>query len=208
LARDENALPAHPLDILSGGANAFLGGAMDPWVLRNSVKVRPLSWVEVQHAERDICLLYHQLAKVFVHQGGPVLRAVYGLPYWDYLSVSNLELERAVLLRDGCLMMMLAMAWETIDGAGSYLSEERLRLCLAAVQRLEGVESSYDDPRTERLIGAVKLALGMAQADKVSAELEARLMAESAWVHREYVRGYFREHVHDFETNRTTRKND
>lgn len=161
----------------------------EPWVLIFGKEVRPLSYEEKQRVERDICLLYHQLAEYEGIMGDLYYGSVYALPYWDYVELSGLMPKEAEFIRDGCLVMMLAMAWEVLDGAGGYLLGEGLRHSLDAVRRLEGLESTYDNPNTPRLVTAVRCALH--RVEESAAETE-ELVREANWVHHEYVMGYFR----------------
>src|SRR5712691_1560834 len=81
-----------------------------------------VDWVLKQQVERDICLLYHQLADYSYIMGDLYYGPVFGLPYWEYLDFPDLDGADREFLRDGCLVMILAMAWDQIDGSGVYIS--------------------------------------------------------------------------------------
>ena len=89
--------------------------------------------------------------------------------------------------------MLLAMAWQKIDGAGSYISQfhERIQESLDSLVN--------EDEPLQRLLDTVKLAVSEAAQEKpVPSE---SLMAESNWVHREFVRGYFARMTKSFDSD-------
>ncbi|KLU02753.1 hypothetical protein RISK_005049 [Rhodopirellula islandica] len=55
-----------------------------------------VDWTEVQRVERDICLLYHQLADYSYIMGDLCYGDVFSLPYWEYLQIEELESDQAV----------------------------------------------------------------------------------------------------------------
>jgi hypothetical protein len=79
-------------------------------------------WVLKQQIERDICLLFHQLADYSSIMGDLSYGDVFALPYWEYLDFPDVDPEERNFLRDGCLVMILAMASECVDGTGSFLA--------------------------------------------------------------------------------------
>ncbi len=165
---------------------------MTPWVLCNDRQVRPLAWPEVARITRDICFLYHELVEYRSIMGDLNYAELYTLPYWEYLEIGDLPPAEADFIRDGSLVMMLAMAWDVIDGSGSYLlAEERLGKCLAAVRGLDDRQSHARDARAVKLVQIVRSTLESLTPDAVKS---TDLLSEDAdWVHREYVRGYFEE---------------
>ena len=141
-------------------------------------------WDEVQELERDILLLYHQLAKYGFVMGDLSYGTVFSLPYWDFLNPTGLanDEDRASFVQCGCLVMLLAMAWERIDGSDGYLDRhrdsvlEKLATCTPFGQH------------GERLLNLVK--------DMVAAALQGnedneRCRIESDWAYKTIVRGYF-----------------
>jgi hypothetical protein len=141
-------------------------------------------WCEVQELERDILLLYHQLAEDSYVMGDLYYGNVFALPYWNYLDPSGLEHDRAVFVQQGCLVMLLAMAWDQIDGSGAYLEKFRPEVLagLAACTPLD------DDAR--RLHACVDLAVRAASSPPSKPSQE--LIDESAWVHQSVVGAYFK----------------
>ncbi len=81
-----------------------------------------VNWTEIQLVERDICLLYHQLADYSYIMGDLYYGDVFSLPYWEYLHVEELAPDRQRFVCDGCLVMLYAMAVEVLDGSGTYLT--------------------------------------------------------------------------------------
>jgi hypothetical protein len=152
-----------------------------------------VDWVAVQKVERDICLLYHQLSNYRFIMGDLYYGSVYGLPYWDYLELDSLDQREREFVRDGCLVMMLAMCWDQIDGSGNYIGQH-IPACRAALLRL----IPYDDD-AEKLMRTVGLALNLvANGAPVTEELGDL----SGWVHEKYVKGYFREIAREFDATR------
>jgi hypothetical protein len=142
-----------------------------------------IDWVLIQKVERDICLLYHQLAEYACVMGDLYWGSVYDLPYWEFVGVGDLgELGYSDFIRDGCLIMIPAMAWQKIDGAGGFVTD-KIALCRAAVEAIDPTEE-----QTKRLVETVRLALDEAQRDQSEPQECYEL---SRWVYRHYVRAYF-----------------
>jgi len=149
-------------------------------------------WIELQQVERDICLLYHQLSDYSYIMGDLYYGTVYALRYWEFLDVEGIEPDRQSFIRQGCLMMILAMAWDSIDGSGAYL-QPHLTEISAAVE-----DCSPGDVRTRKLRSGVKLALEIVSESRGET---TELIDLSNWAHREFVRGYFRGITREFDTN-------
>lgn len=88
--------------------------------------------------------------------------------------------------------MILAMAWQMIDGSGSYLSG-KIQGCRRAISQMPS-----HDADTEKLVRTVSLALNLAEQGLSENE---ELNELSGWVHSQYVHGYFGENVRDAEAN-------
>lgn len=146
----------------------------------------------MEQVVRDICGLYHLLTKSSSIVGEFSYRTVFALPYWDFMESPGSTPQERAFLREGCLVMILSMAWDKIDGAGNYINP-RITACRSAVSRLE-----CEDDETQRLIRTVLLALDLAERH-VHESVE--LGEESIWVHKRYVRGYFRRVAQDFDSN-------
>jgi hypothetical protein len=118
--------------------------------------------------------------------------SVFALPYWEFLNISGVDPMDQEFIRDGCLVMILAMAWDQIDGSGAYIND-KIAACEAALAKIKTT-----DERTQKLIRTVRQALEIAQQEKPRTE---ELEELSMWVHKEYVEGYFRRIVEEFDTN-------
>ncbi len=158
-------------------------------------------WYTIQVVERDICLLYHQLADYSYIMGDLYYGDVFALPYWEYLNIPNLETERQAFIRNGCLVMLYAMASEVLDGSGTYLTMERKRYhaARAAVEALP----NFDD-ESNRLIAAVKGSFKLIDEKRGTwddiPEVQD-VISESTWIHECFVRQYFIERTNDFFKN-------
>ncbi|MBN1511612.1 MAG: hypothetical protein JXB13_06325 [Phycisphaerae bacterium] len=78
---------------------------------------------------------------------------VYAIPYWEYLDPTGLRPEDCRFIQEGCLVMILAMAWAQIDGACSYIRQflQQIQQCLNSLV--------IQDELGQRLLNAVKLAV-------------------------------------------------
>lgn len=109
--------------------------------------------------------------------------SVFGLPYWDYLNPIGLDSDRSVFVQEGCLVMLLTMAWEKLDGSGTYLDQHHQAIS-TSIHRCRPL-GQYG----LRLLNHVRAVLESAlTADQSNSDL---LINESAWVHKMFVRGYF-----------------
>jgi len=148
--------------------------------------VRSLEWSEIEDVERDICYLYYQLADYDYIMGDLAFGVTFRRPYWDYFHVTGLHARQFAFLRDGCLVMLLAMAWEIIDEAGHHLLDDHhLAACQTALHQFIPT-----DPHTDRMHRMIEQALDYI-ADGIRTD-QPRLKligVESDWVHQTYVRG-------------------
>ncbi|WP_437631342.1 hypothetical protein [Sorangium sp. So ce854] len=160
-----------------------------------------VDWVAIQAVERDICLLYHQLADYSHIMGDLYYGDVFGLPYWEYLDVQGLTPEQRDFIRVGCLVLLFAMASDVLDGSGAYLTMDpsRYAAASAAVRSLTGLSDDVD-----RLAGAVRHAFAMIDAgagtwDQPAAAMDVNDL--STWIHERFVRRYFEDRAREFSTN-------
>ena len=172
-------------------------------------------WTEVQELERDILLLYHQLIEYDHLMGDLSYDTVYRLPYWEYVNPTGLtqEQDQQQFIREGCLVMILAMAWDLIDESGTYISRH-IADCRSGVAGL-----TCENADTQKLIGVVVMALDLAERaaealrtmpgvpdqdrldvwhKAVPRALVHDLSEQSMWVYRHYVRGYYERIVREF----------
>jgi Ankyrin repeats (3 copies) len=155
--------------------------------LRSSNSPRPSA------AERDICFLYHRQAEYSYIMGDLPFDKLLTLPYWEYVASPDVgdpsdNVDRT-FLRDGCLVMILAMAQKDLEDGeaciGPHVAE-----CRAALARL-----AVEDECTAKLVRTVRLALDL--VERSDGDLR-ELRELTAWVHEHYVRGYFRRTVKSF----------
>lgn len=149
-------------------------------------------WVSIQRVEADICLFYHQQSDYSYIMSDLYYGDVYALPYWEFLQTKNLPDDRAEFIQSGCLMILLAMCWELIDGSGSFLTSH----IAEASERTKSFEPAAD--RVARLQNHVSTAL---ESTSGMVEVSKEFVDESAWAHAEFVMGYFRSICSDFDNN-------
>lgn len=148
-------------------------------------EAKGVDWEILQSVERDICFLYHELAEYPGINGNLYYSGTYALSYWEFLNIrqSDVRDEQRRFIRDGCLMMLLAMAYDVIDGSGSYI-KDKYTLWRSALTQVE-----VKNERTEKLLRTVNLALDVAEQGLEEDEILSEL---SLWANYEYVQGYFR----------------
>jgi hypothetical protein len=141
-----------------------------------------MDWDTLTQVKRDICYLLHEQAEMPGIDGDLDYR-FYRLPYWEYLGAEFDYAADRTFVVNGCLLMVLTMAWDLVDRSGNYL-RPLLEECVGRVSALDA-----GDPDTTRLKETVLLALETArEGSAASAELEAA----SLWANRRFVLGYFR----------------
>lgn len=145
-----------------------------------------LDWEAVWEAEKDICYLYHWLAEFSAIDGDLPYGSVFKQPCWELIGAVIPEMRRsqALFLRKGGLMFVLAMAWDVIQGSGSYLRDHYDR-CASLLR-----EFRETDPATLKLAEIVRLSLEVVRDRTRLDELETG----SCWANKNFVRAYFREH--------------
>lgn len=126
---------------------------------------------------------------------------VYSLPYWEYLVVSTLEPDQQQFIRNGCLVMLYAMASAVLDGSDSYLTINRKRYsdAEAAVRALPSF-----NPDTDRLVSAISGAFKLIDENRFDTEESPEvqdIVSVSTWIHKRFVRQYFIDRANDFENN-------
>jgi hypothetical protein len=84
------------------------------------------------------------------------------------------------------------MSWDMIDGSGAYLQPHLTEVSVALKA------CSPEDADTRKLLAAAKLALEFAAEGR---DETPELVNLSNWVHKKFIRGYFRDIAGDFDTN-------
>ena len=83
-------------------------------------------------------------------------------------------------------MFILAMAWDIIDGSGTYLLDH-MDSCTKAVENIQP-----QDANMKQLIVTVKLALTLTRRPiNQSSEAVQELSELSVWANKTFVKGYF-----------------
>ncbi len=148
-------------------------------------------WAHVQEIERDICYFYYQMSEYSTIMGDLYWGRVYNRPYWEYLNLEFCGHHDPQFLRDGCLVLVIAMAFEWLDDAGEYI-KDKLPQCISAVSRLYP-----EDEKTIRLVEIAKHVLNAAASDE---QYSKEMVEMSSWIHKNYVREYFRSIAKSFES--------
>jgi hypothetical protein len=142
-----------------------------------------------QHLCRDICMLYHELAEYSFIMGDLDYTNLYTLPYWNCITNTGLDWRSDAFIREGSLVMLLSMAWDCLDGSGSYLIPN-----LSCAQASVASVTATDDQTTQ-----LRTVVGTALNTVSSGQTEpAKLREDSGWVHDTYVKGYFIQRARDF----------
>lgn len=152
------------------------------WRMQSKHMSEMHDWIEIQKVERDICFLYHQIEPYQSIMGDLNYEELYPRPYWFYLDLDS-EKDRDHFVRDGCLVMILAMAWEAIDGSGGYVFPH-IQACRNAIENL-----TLEDERITKIVETVNLALDYAES---STPEDEQIQDLSSWVYDEVVGNYFR----------------
>jgi len=109
----------------------------------------------------------------------------FDLPYWLYLEDGfDLEKSDAKFIQNGCLLIILAMYWDDIDGSGSYILEN-LEECLILVDNMKPL-----DKEIEKLQGIVK-TIGFYVGKDTPFEERPFFGDEMSWVYNSFISDYF-----------------
>jgi len=148
----------------------------------------------IQPIERDISFLYHQLSNYSYIMGDLPFNEYYSLPYLDFVNY-KFPLPDAELsfIKEGCLILILTMAWEQIDNAGCYINDKINKI----INQLEIFEPLNE--KQNMLHDIVTLTVTFAK--KPNKEQYGDIKEKSNWVHREFIRGYFINKANEFNTN-------
>ncbi len=117
---------------------------------------------------------------------------VFALPYWEYLDFPGLEAADREFIRDGSLVMLLATAFDIIDGSGGHIYPH-ISACQAALARLD-----CQDEDTLKLVKWVRLALAIAERGCVRGIRTYRSIVMGS---QAICSGYFRRIADGFDNN-------
>jgi len=147
------------------------------------------SYIETEELIRDICYFYHEQAC----WGTGALYAdlsfgrIYKLPYWSYIwfDSDSLSADEIQFVRDGCLMLVLTMCLDTIEGSGTYIVlYELVETCRREIN--SGVTHDVD---SLKLIEGTNLALDIVEGE-VGKDNEIGIL--STWAKQTIVGRYFK----------------
>jgi len=126
--------------------------------------------------------------------------SVYQFPYWEFLEIDQLdpakfEPDQQEFIRDGCLVMILAMAYEQIDRGSRTFIDAHIPAAREALQSF-----APNDDRTAKLVRVASRGLDVARDVLNGIDTYTEEFIDlSRWVHEEYVQGYFRTRVRSFD---------
>lgn len=95
--------------------------------------------------ERDICYLYYQIAEWFDDSFPAAFPDeimdfvnIYSLPYWEYLDIEaeGLGLRRRDFIREGCLVILMRLAYASLEPLG-YPLRAKLPACRTAINAMD-----------------------------------------------------------------------
>ena len=150
--------------------------------------------IRVKQMERDICYFFHEQSSYSCLMPDLAWGETYVLPPWEFINLDAkhyfLDDESVTFLRNGCLAMIITMAYGCIDGCDSYI-HNRLAQCIAGVERL--------CPDDEDSIKLVEIAMEMLRAIAKGQYGSTKFDDHALWVHKNYVRKYFCARAKNFE---------
>jgi hypothetical protein len=138
-----------------------------------------MEYTDLKQIEKDICFLYHELSEYSGIMGDLDYHTLYNKKYWTYIDVDT-----DPFILHGCLILVLAMIWDWIDGSGNYI-EDKIVYYKNAMKTLYG--QSEDE---FRLIEAVNKGLEIVEKDK---QKDDKFEMDSLWAFETFVMGYFQE---------------
>lgn len=138
-------------------------------------------WLAITKVKRDICFFYHEQLETPGIDGDLAFSELYNISYWKFLNLYSDTLERE-FIQHGCLLLILAMAWDIISGSGWYLRDH-----LDEVQRAVA-DLITDNPLTTELASVVLRTLARAGGHPDSTD---ELLQLSAWAKKTFILSYF-----------------
>ena len=134
-----------------------------------------------QLLKKDIAYFFLQVRDYGYIMGDLYWGSVYSLPYWRYLDKSFLDSTDATFIQNGCLMLVLAICFEKLDGAGNYI-DDKLNAIKQAVVACQPDEEDGSELREAVLVALDKIDRGV--------ESDEALFAKSQRVHRRFLEDF------------------
>ena len=135
---------------------------------------------------RDICYLYHIQLEYCGFMADLDYSNEFKLPYWARLK-THCDADEE-FYKTGCLIFILLIALDKIDGSGDALSEIKDQ-CFEAVRSVVP-HSESESKLKELVIGVLAVSDGNTQNGTLDKE-------GLNWAYQEYVAGYFRKSIRD-----------
>lgn len=137
---------------------------------------------EFQLLEHDICSLYQILGEYCHIMGDLDYGSKFSLKYWNYLDIRDESNDRLRFIRQGCLMFLLAMSWDSIDGSGDFMRTHIDEILPA----IDACSSTHKE--TQKLIHTVRTGLELVSTGHPET---AEFSDLSDWAYQQFVNGYF-----------------
>ena len=148
-------------------------------------------YVALQEVEKDICLLYHQLSEYSYIMGDLYYGDVYDKKYWNYLSLEIKDKDQHLFITNGCLVMILAMCSEILDGTGGYIYNS-IDECIECVKKYHVNDIKSMDLK--------EITLNILSHAKNNDCENTEIFEKLRWVHINIIRDYFISKASDFVT--------
>ncbi len=134
--------------------------------------------IDLKQVEKDICFLYHELSEYSGIMGDLDYHSLYNKPYWEVLDVDT-----DPFILHGCLMLVIAMVWDWIDGSGFFIKDK-------IIFYKNSMRTLYGQSEDEfRLIETVNEGLDIVERNKQ--QDYSTFEKNSLWAYEKYVKGYF-----------------
>ena len=133
--------------------------------------------------EQDICYLYHELSEYGSIMEDLDYAGTYSRPYWNYLNLP-LAQDANHFVRDGCLILILCMARDLIEGQANQLAAS-IETCRSQIDTI-----APDSERTLKVIDIVRKAVVCAESE---CKPNSVMDEEVQWAYDTVVAQYFRD---------------
>jgi hypothetical protein len=154
-----------------------------------------IDWVKLQEIEKDICLLYHQLASYSFIMDDLYFGSVFNLPYWNFLDIQELEDEKRRFIREGSLVFIYAIILGEAGGSSTFLSCEKER-CKQCKEKIDSCVSENSDERL--ILESIKHCFELIEKNEIG---DTSIFSNSTEIHKRFVRRYFDTISNEFKKN-------
>jgi len=133
---------------------------------------------------KDICYFYHIQSEYKKFMPDLDFTAEFSLPYWSILK--NISQDEN-FLKIGCILIILLMALDKIDGSGDSLSKKYPE-CKDAIESVI--------PYSENEKKLKDMTYGILESAKNSTSLSIIENEFLVWAYKEFIEGYFKRAIH------------